>query len=147
MRQLIILPTNKKTLFRKEGFVSTLELQDETMVDSIDVNQTQLAAALDKEQMQRAYRALGQNIRHQPLGDERVEVFVEGRRMHGYLVPPATRFDEDGRALEAVLFCFDSPHRDGQVAPDHVIKIVSVPKGRGFDLVALEYVYMPSYGD
>lgn len=128
--------------------MSTLELQDETMVDSIDVNQTQLAVALDKEQMQRAYPALGLNIRRQPLSDERVEVFIEGVPMNGYLVPSSTCYNKDGRALATVLFCFDSPHRDGQaVVPNHVIKIVSVPKGTGYYLVAPEYVYTASYGD
>ena len=116
------------------------------MVDTIVVDQTQLAAALDKERMLRACRNLGQDVKYQPLSDVKVEVFIQDWPMDGFIVPFATRIDEAGRVLDTVLFCFDSPYQYGQaVASSHVIKMVSIPNGGGFVLVALECVYTASY--
>lgn len=116
------------------------------MVDSIFIDQTQLTAALDKEQMHRACRNLGQDVKYQPLSDVKVGVFIQDRPMDGFVVPSATRIDEAGRVLATVLFCFESPYQYGQaVTASHVIKMVSIPNGSGFVLVALECVYTASY--
>lgn len=42
--------------------MKALELQDEIMVDSVDFNQTELAATIYKQQMQRAYRLMTEHL-------------------------------------------------------------------------------------
>ncbi|MBC7869040.1 hypothetical protein H7X69_02590 [Candidatus Saccharibacteria bacterium] len=124
-------------------------LCDPTEVDSIDVNNTQLEAAL-KEQMDSILaRVSGMDVAREDVSSTTVEVWIEGRPTHGILVHSDTIFDGVGRARRATLFCYDDEWRKfcEKVADSHVVVLDVEVKDMYRRLVARESVYTARYDE
>lgn len=86
-------------------------LRDATPVYSVVVDDTQLRFAIEQQLASDSNRITGLYAPDRNLGQEIVDVHINGGRKYGVLVLADTIFDGMDRVRRATLFCFDDRFR------------------------------------